>query len=231
MTTVVGVLAVAAPIAAVAGLAVLLVVVARRRARERHEGMTAYAAQREWRLHPSAPHLTGRFEGDPFGRGSRRSATNSLEGTYEGRHVVAFDYSYVTESDDSSSTHRFSVVAMHLGRPGLTVPRLQVSPQGSFGRFFSGLFGTDLLVGHPGFDDAFHVRTDSPELARDVLHPGMVELLGRLQDRAWRLQGDSLLMFRPGRHTPEEIDRVLGSMKAILDHVPPHVWARLEGHR
>ena len=87
------------------------------------------------------------------------------------------------------------------------------------------------MIGQPAFDDAFLVRTDYPELARNVLHPGMLTLLSGLQDRAWRLQDDSLLMFRTGSHTPQEIDWVLWSMRAIIDQVPPAVWLRLEKPR
>lgn len=199
---------------------------------ERHQGMAAFATQREWRFSPSGTALESRFRGEPFGRGSCRTVRNSLEGTYEARPFVAFDYSYETtsRSDDgpSTTTHRFSVVAMHLG---CTVPQLQVRPQGSFGRFFSGFFGTDLVIGQPGFDDDFHVSTDSAEFAGDVLHPAMTMMLAGFQDRTWRLQDNSLLMFRTGEHHPMEIDRVLWSMKAILDQIPPRVWRRLERQR
>lgn len=228
---VVGLLCLGLPVAAMT-VGIVLVVRATQRAKERRRAsMAAYAAQREWRFSTHAPALERRFGGDPFGRGSARTARNSVEGSYEGRHFVAFDYSYVTRSGERTQTSSFSVVAMHLGELGGPVPTLQVSPQTSLGRFFSGLFGTDLIIGHQGFDDAFHVRADSPELARDVLHPGMVALLADFRDRAWRLQDDSLLMFRSGSHTPAEIDRVLWSMKAILDQVPEQVWLRLGRRR
>ncbi len=193
----------------------------------------AVAAQREWTYRPDGTGLESRFDGDPFGRGRSRTARNVVEGRYEGRHFVAFDYSYVTDSggaDSSSTTHRFSVVALHLGLPPqVRVPRLQVRPQGSIGRFFSNLFGTDHLIGHPPFDDSFHVLTDSPQLAHDVLHPGMVGMLLARPGGAWRLQGDSLLLFASGAHSPASLDGILAWGKAILDQVPPAVWSRLRG--
>jgi len=227
----VGLLCLGLPLAALTVGIVLAVRASQRAKEQRRASMATYAAQREWRFSPHALALESRFRGDPFGRGSSRTARNSVEGTYEGRHFVAFDYSYISRSGERTQTHSFSVIAMHLGSLSGPVPQLQVSPQTSLGRFFSGLFGTDLIIGHQGFDDAFHVRADSPELARDVLHPGMVALLADLRDRAWRLQDDSLLMFRSGSHSPAEIERVLWSMKAILDQVPEHVWARLGRRR
>ena len=232
MSLIAGLLCLAIPMAAIITAGVLLVARQKRLALERQQGMAAYSAQREWRFRPDGMALESRFRGDPFGKGSSRTARNSVEGTYEGRPFVAFDYSYVTTSSSSngtsSTTHRFSVVAMHLG---CTVPKLQVRPQSALGRFFSGLFGTDLIIGQPGFDDTFHVSADNPQFAHDVLHPGLTAMLAGYQDRAWRLQDDSLLMFRTGNHTAQEIDQVLWSMKAILDQIPAPVWSRLRGER
>lgn len=208
-------------------LVVAVAVLGARRARERHLSLASYAEKRQWRFSPSGTGLERRFSGDPFGRGQARRAGNVVEGWYAGRAFVAFDYSYRTSSGDDESTHHFSVVSMHLGGLAQPVPLLQVAPQGALGRFFGSLLGTDHLLGDPVFDAAFRVRTDSPELARDVLHLDLRMMLAAYQDRAWRLQGDSLLMFRRGQHAPDEIDAVLSSMRAILERVPPHVWARL----
>lgn len=221
-----------AVVGAFVALVVVLVVVQVKAARKRTADFGSLAARREWTFRPDGTGLEHRFDGDPFGRGGRRTARNVVEGRYEGRHFVAFDYSYVTSSGDDSTTHRFSVVAMHLDLPPhVRVPRLQVRAQGSIGRFFTGLFGSDHRIGHPPFDDAFHVLTDSPELARDVLHPGMVGMLMTHPGGAWRLQGDSLLLFASGSHSPASLEAILAWGKAILDQVPPHVWARFRGEQ
>ena len=192
--------------------------------------MAAYAAQREWRFTADGPGLPS--TASPATRsvaGTRAAPPTSSRAATRAGSSSAFDYRYMTGSGDDRSTYRWSVVAMHLGALAQPVPALQVAPQGAMGRFFSNLFGTDHLIGDPVFDDAFHVRTESPDLARDVLHPDMRRLLAAYQDRAWRLQGDSLLMFRRGEHTTAEIDAVLASMTALLDRVPPAVWDRLRG--
>ncbi len=209
---------------------IVVAIVAAQRARQRRvETLASYAAQREWRYTPDGTGLEDRFPGDPFGRGRARSATNVVEGSYEGRPFLAFDYSFRTGSGDDSTTHRFSVVTMHLGGLRHPVPMLQVAPTRGLAKFFTELFGHDLAIGDPVFDDLFQVRTDRPELAHDVLHADLRAMLAAYQDRAWRLQGDSLLMFRRGQHSPGEVDTVLASMKAILDRVPPGVWQRLGG--
>ncbi len=219
---------------AVVVLVVMLIVQQIAAHKRRVADLGAFAAQREWTFRPDGAGLEARFEGDPFGRGHSRRAGNVIEGRYEGRAFVAFDYSYVTDSgtgeDRSSTTRTFSVVALHLGLPPqVQVPRLQVRPQGSVGRFFTNLFGTDHRIGHPPFDDAFHVLTDSPPLAQDVLHPDLIGMLMAHQGGAWRLQGDSLLLFDSGAHAPASLDAALAWGKAILDQVPPPVWSRLRG--
>jgi hypothetical protein len=47
--------------------------------------------------------------------------------------------------------------------------------------------------------------------------------------RAVRFQDDSLLLFDDGSHSPEEVDAVLAQGRAVLDAVPPRLWARLRG--
>ncbi|MEO9323737.1 hypothetical protein ABFT23_09620 [Nocardioides sp. C4-1] len=196
-----GVLCLVVPVAGFALVAASMVHHARV-VRRRRELMSGYAGHREWRFSPSGAGLERRLTGDPFGKGSRRTASNVVEGRYEGRTFLAFDYRYTTSSDDSTSTHPFSVVAMHLGALAQPVPMLQVAPQGTLGRFFRSLFGGDLALGDAAFDARFHVRTTSPELARDVLHPDLRAMLTAYRDRAWRLEGDSLLMVRGGQHSP-----------------------------
>lgn len=212
------------------GVLVLVIVVSgvfsARRNRERTQALVSYAQARGFLFHPDGSGLEDRFSGEPFQRGRRRRASQVLEGTHRGWPFVAFDYTYVTSNGKSSTTHHFSVVSLHLG---VHAPMLQVRPQSAFGRFFSDAFGTDYHIGFPQFDDAFHIRTDSTELAHDVLTEGFCRRMLASPERALRFQGDSLLLFRNGRHDPAEVDAVLAQGTELLALVPPHVWDRLRG--
>jgi hypothetical protein len=213
-------------------LVVLLAVRASRRAEERRAGLAGYAAHREWEYRAEDPSLVSRFTSAPFGRGSSRRATNVLLGRHDGRSFVAFDYSFVTSSSSgdttSSTTHRYSVLALHVGR---SVPALSVAPSGTMSRLFNALTNSDIPVGDPEFDRAFTVKSPVPEFARDVLHPGMLEVLRHHPDLAWRLEGDSMLVLRPGEHGPQEVEAKLHFMDAVLDRIPQRVWDRLGGER
>lgn len=202
-------------------------VAAARRNRERGQAMHAYAVHQGWRYSADGSGLESRFAGEPFGRGRNRRAGQVLEGTYAGWPFLAFDYSYVTSNGKSSTTHTFSVMSMHLGA---FVPRLQVRPQSAVGRFFSDAFGgDDYRIGYPVFDEAFHVSTNSPEFAHDVMSQPMCDLLLATRGRALRFDGDSLLLFRSGSHDPAEVAAVLELMRHILEQVPTPVWERLHG--
>ncbi|GMA31786.1 hypothetical protein [Litorihabitans aurantiacus] len=207
-------------------LGITLAVVGARRRRRRTEALQAYAHARGFAFHLDGSGLEDRFTGDPFGRGRRRRAQQVLEGTVQGRPFIAFDYSYVTSNGKNSTTHHFSVVSVHLGA---FVPLLQVRPQNAFGRFFSDAFGTDFRIGYPPFDDAFHVSTNSPEFTADVMTQQVCDTLLATRQRAWRFDGDSLLLFRAGQHEGGEIDAVLSQAVHVLGLVPERVWARARG--
>jgi hypothetical protein len=211
-------------------LVVFLIVRAAKQAQERREGMAAYAAHREWEYAGTDPSLVARFGGAPFGRGFAGTASNVLRGTHDERAFVAFDYSYRDTTgvgqDRRTHTYRFSVVALHLG---VRTPGLSVAPTGFFGRLVNAVTGRDIPIGVPSFDEAFTVTTPSPEFARDVLHPGILEVQQHHPDLAWRLDGDSMLVIRNGQQTPQEIEAKLHFMDAVLDRIPAHVWDRLRG--
>jgi hypothetical protein len=198
-------------------------------AQRRRQELQAYAAHREWEYRETDPSLPGRFSGSPFGRGSGRRASNVFLGRHDGRPFTAFDYRYRTNAgsgNSSSSTHHFSIVALHIG---VHTPPLEVGPFGTMAKLWDKLVRSDVPVGNPAFDQAFRVKTTAPEFARDVLHPGMQHLLWQNPGLSWHFEGDSMLVVEPGDHDPHQVEAKLHFMDAVLDAVPPHVWDRLRG--
>lgn len=205
---------------------------AQKRAAARRAAVAGYATHREWEYRSADPALVSRFAGPPFDRGHDQQATNVLLGKHDGRHFVAFDYSYVTSSGSgsnrSSQTHHYSVVALNLG---LSTPGLAVGPTSTFGRIWNAVTGRDVQVGNPLFDETFTVTSPSPEFAVDLLTPDVVNVLLHHPDLAWRLVGESMLVFRSGQHSTQEVEAKLHFMDAVLDRVPDHVRARLLGEQ
>lgn len=211
----------------VAGMLVLvpvLVVTSARRARERQQGLAAFARSREWEYRPEDPALVGRFRGAPFERGRSRRATNVLLGRYESRAFTAFDYRYVSGSGEDSTTHTCSVIALNLG---VTAPDLAVGPTTTLRRWVDALTGRDIEIGDPQFDAAFTVHSPSPEFARELLLSDVRDVLRHHPALSWRITGDSLLVIRSGGYSPGDVDGLLGAMGALLDRVPARVWERL----
>ena len=211
-------------------IGLVVAVIGHLRRRKRRETLALYAPGKGWQYVAEDNSLAGRFQGFPFGRGNGRRVRNVLLGNHDGRYMVAFDYQYVstTGSTESrhSSTHYYSVLALHVGHP---MPPLEVSPRSVVASFIGRLTGSDLEVGSPEFTRAFRVKADSPRFATDVLHPQMTQLLLTQPDVGWRFDGDSLVVVRKGQQSIEEVERTLAHMDAILDTVPASVWRAIRG--
>lgn len=205
-------------------LLVLAAVAGSKRAAARRQGLAGLAHQREWEYRPSDPALVDRFDGAPFGRGRARQAVNVLVGRHDGRPFTAFDHHHTTGSGDSSSRHTHSVLALDLG---VHAPSLAVGPTTTMRRWVDSLTGRDIEIGDPAFDAFFTVHSPAPDFAVDVLLSDVREVMQHHPDVAWRITGDSLLVIRPGEHSPAEVDAKLHLMDALLDRIPERVWERL----
>lgn len=207
------------------------ILVARWKAQRRAD-VAAYARRREWEYRPADPTLLDRFHGPPFTYGHDSKAENVLLGQYGGRPFVAFDLQVDTTTSiaghGAGSLAWYSVAALNLGAPA---PDLSVGPKGVLGRLLARISDHDVPIGDSAFDEAFSVRSSSPEFARAVLTRGVVSLVRQHPDNGWRIDGDSLLMLSPRvlRSPPEEIEERLALMTAILAEIPPGVWDRPAG--
>src|SRR4051812_21915855 len=87
--------------------------------KKRRAMLLAYAQSNGWTYTARDDSWCDRFSGSPFGEGDDRTASNILQGPYDGTSMVAFDYSYETSSTDSkgnrsTTTHRFVVCAVRM---------------------------------------------------------------------------------------------------------------------
>lgn len=103
-------------------------------AKKRREAFAAFAAQQGFAYTPMDNSLAGRWGGTPFQTGDHWRV-NVLSGPYQGRQIVAFDYSYQTHTTNGkgqrrTTTHKFGVVVMQLPGP---LPHLEVTHEGIFG--------------------------------------------------------------------------------------------------
>jgi hypothetical protein len=201
-------------------------------AKKRREEFAAFAAQQGFAYTPENNGLAGQWSGEPFERGDHRRAKNVLTGAFQGRQIVAFDYSYQTHSTDSkgrrsTQTHKYGVVVMQLPGP---LPHLQVTHEGIFGGAVANALGfRDLQFESDQFNRAFRVKADDERFGHAVVHPRMMELLLARGEIGWRIEGNSLVGWDNGAHAPVEVMNRLQLLQQVIDQVPPYVWRDYAG--
>ncbi|RNL59970.1 DUF3137 domain-containing protein [Nocardioides marmoriginsengisoli] len=202
-------------------------------AKKRREEFSAMAAARGWTWVERDDRFVDRFSGSPFGTGDDRKALNVVTGPYDGRPMVAFDYSYTTTETSTDAqgrtstrtvTHPFSVIALDVG---VALPELSVSPEGFFGRLVGRLINNDIELESEQFNRAFTVHCPDRKFATDVLHPLMMEYLLTVPDLSWSFRDGGLVAITSGQHSMASLDATLTAIDGILDRIPPFVRQQL----
>ncbi|MDO8122375.1 hypothetical protein Q6346_13755 [Isoptericola sp. b490] len=204
-------------------------------AKRRREALQAVAAQRGWRYAARDDAWVDAFDGEPFGTGHSRRATNVLRGEYDGRGFVAFDYVYSTTESSTDAqgrttsreqSHPFTVIAVDTG---FVLPSLHVTPETFFARTVGRLVIRDIQFESEEFNRAFTLQCPDRKFAFDVLHPRMMEFLLAHRDAAFRFDRGHVLAVREGRASVAQIDDSLALVDAVLDRIPEFVWRDARG--
>ena len=211
------------------GVVVLVGVLAYLADKKRREMLQGVAASRGWHYTDRDDAWAHHFDGSPFGQGHNRQAHNILRGTHDGREFVGFDFVYhttETSTDAQGRTsrrevkHWYSVLAL---RTADGLPRLEVSPEGFFGRAIGKLTNRDIQLESEEFNRAFTVVSSDRRFAFDILHPRLMEQLLLTRDVGWKIENGWILAIEPGRHDVEDVDRRLAVIDGVLDAVPGFV--------
>ena len=195
--------------------------------RERSAALAAWASSVGASYASQDPSYVERWQGDPFGEGHRRQATNVVTGVRDGRPFCAFDYCYTTYSTNSegertSQDHRWVVC-------GLALPArlgwVEVTPEGLGAKVLKAFGGQDVELESAAFNDRYRVRAHDAKLASDVLTPRTMEALLAGPTVAWRLEeGWALSWEQDARLSPAEAEARLRVLAAVVDRVPRFVW-------
>jgi hypothetical protein len=179
------------------------------------------ATKHGWSYNANEPGLVDKWPGDPFGKGVDRKATNVLRGSWDDRKFVAFDYSYRPAGARSGKEPwRFGVVAMQLPAE---LPFLEVEHEDLLGDTLDPR--PDIRFESEIFNRSFRVTSDDERYARAVVHPRLMELLVDRGEIGWRIDGEHLVGWYAGSHTPADLDRHLRLLGRIAELVPGFVWA------
>jgi hypothetical protein len=135
---------------------------------ERHEACARLAAKCLMEFHPDDPwNLPAKYNDfELFTLGHSRRASNVAAGDIEGRPVILCDYQYLTGSGVDELTSAFQVALLELP---ITAPRLEMHRENDFGRSASWDNHEDLSLANEKFARRYHVRSDDPKFAHQVL--------------------------------------------------------------
>jgi hypothetical protein len=202
------------------------------RAKKRREQFAAFAASQGWTYVAADHRLAGQWNGEPFGYGDNRRAINVMTGPFQGRNIIAFDYSYQTHTHGrggrrTTTTHRYGVVAMEM--PG-ALPYLQIEHEGIFGGVVANALGfEDIQFESEQFNRTFRVKAADERYGHAVVHPQMMEMLLARGEIGWRIDGNTVIGWCRGSHDPNQLMWRLDLLKQVIDQVPPYVWRDYAG--
>jgi hypothetical protein len=170
-----------------------------RHARLRRETLARYA--QAWGMKFDAePRAVDRMSFERlslFGLGRNHSASNRLYGEMDGLGLDVFDYSYVTGSGRSRTTHRQTVVVV---QGGLGLPDFSLSPEGVFDKLASALGRQDIdFATSPEFSRLYLLRGLHEDEVRRCFGAGARNYFERNPGLTVLGNGDAFVLYRPGR--------------------------------
>jgi len=214
-------------VALAAGLAYL----SYRRNQARLAALRAFALRHNLYFTERDDSLLARWEAfaGVFDEGFDRQARNILNGTWEGRSALLFEYRFHTMESSTNSqgqvtqtkqAHDRAVVALDTGQ---VYPLLSVTPENMFSRMVGRLTGSDINLEWEEFNREFTVRCHDRRFATDVLTQQMMELLMREPRSGWTLCGPDLMLVEQGHLDLDALTIPLQLLARSIELIPEHV--------
>ena len=159
-------------------------------------------------------------------RGYSRYAHNIAEGDWNGRHVTAFDYRYVTGAGKNRRTHHFSATIL---RSNVTLKPLRIRSENVLDRVteFFGLDDIDFESAE--FSREFHVKSPDKKWAYDVLHQRTMEFLLPMPRFSIEFDDRHVIAWRNRRFNAETFESAIAVVEGVLDRLPDYVVRQQKG--
>jgi hypothetical protein len=199
------------------------------RNQQRIQALRQFCLAKGWQFVPIDDEYAVRWNCPPFFQGRNRHARDVISGTVGtgqcARSFVAFDYSYVTDSNNgksrSSTTHRFAICAI---RVPTYLPALAVTPESALTRLGNVVVHDDIDLESEDFNRRFRVQCPDPKFASDALPPRTMQALLARSPVHFRIEGCDVLCWEPGVTTPVALLERLATVSAFVDGIPDFVW-------
>ena len=196
-------------------------------AQQRRKELLAWAAEHRLRFSPDKqPGLDRRFPAfDCLQQGDNRYGYNFLEGEWNRRPFLGFDYHYATHSTDSKGNretqhHYFSAVILESAVP---LKPLCIRPESFFDKV-SQFFGfDDINFESAEFSRKFFVKSPDRKWAYAVLHPRAIEFL--LAAPVFSLMFDErrAIAYRASPFKPPDFTQAADTIGGLLDQLPEYL--------
>lgn len=211
----------------IAGLIYSFIQAARRR-----QALEQWAKKRGWRFDGSRRDhaMHQRYGFDCLERGTDdRYAFNFVEGEYDGRPIVTFDYHYATYSNSKSGRktnhHYFSAVIMECRLP---LKPLKIRREGFFDKV-ANFFGRNTINFESAeFSSKFHVEAPDRKWAYDVIHTRTMKMLMRAPALEIQMYGPWLIAADRRQMTIARLEKALKLLDGMIDNLPDYVRQDLQ---
>jgi hypothetical protein len=191
--------------------------------KKRREAFEQWALTNGWTFQGSDRSLATFANGQPFGQGRERRATEVLRGVFDGRPALSFTYAWTTGDDKDRTRHTNHVVA--LGLPTF-LPTVEVTPDGLGAKLAKLVGGQDMQFESAEFNRQFRVQSSDERTAHAIVHPRLMERLLRdgTAGQPWRIEGTWILSWEGGSSDLSTLATRLGLLSGIVRSIPRHVW-------
>jgi hypothetical protein len=176
---------------------VVVLVVSRRRARERTEALRRVAESTGLAFEPEADVAAVRALGDSqlFARGHSKRVTNLMTGRSGGEQLAVFDYRYTVGSGQHQHTSTQTVVILPSAKPSL--PDLQMAPENPLHKIAEVFGYQDIdLESNPEFSRRYIVRGADQAAVRAALYPGAASYFADHQGWTVEVQSGNVCIYR-----------------------------------
>lgn len=157
-------------------------------------------------------------------QGSGRYGFNFIEGTWQSRDFLGFDYHYRVQQGKNTKHYYFSAVVVYSDFP---LKPLVVRPEGIFDRVKAFFGYEDIDFESAEFSKAFYVSAKDKRWAYDVLHPRAIKFL--LDSPRFSIQFDyyTLIAFRNEQFSPFDFECAATVLNGLLEQLPDYVVQQL----
>jgi hypothetical protein len=195
----------------VVGLVVLLfgalIVITRRRERERTEALVRVAETAGLSFQAKADVETVRGLGDVqlYERGHSRRVTNLMTGRVGSTELAVFDYRYTTGAGKNQHTWTQTVAVFPSIRPSL--PDLQLAPESPLHKIAEAFGSQDIdIESSPEFSRRYVLKGQDADAIRSVLYPRATSYFGEHEGWTVEARSGTVAIYRSqARPRPEDV--------------------------